>query len=93
MDSFDRIDKSYDYVSEWLVRAANDAKDILFDIYDTLEEEDYAKMTMRIDRNERGGFVISYNRGGEVIDLDNETPDVVVDTVANLFYSLSQASY
>jgi len=69
-----------DLAIEWSMRAAEDAENMLFDIYDGLD--DFSNVSFRMMQDNANGDLIVYFDNGESVNVSDATPNEVID-VAN----------
>lgn len=65
---------------EWAMRTAEDAENLLFDIYDGLD--DFSNVSFRMMQDNANGDLIVYFDNGESFNVSDATPSEVID-VAN----------
>ena len=65
---------------EWAMRTAEDAENMLFDIYDGLD--DFSNVDFRMMQDNANGDLIVYFDNGEKINVSSATPNEIID-VAN----------
>ncbi len=69
-----------DLAIEWSMRAAEDAENMLFDIYDGLD--DFSNVGFRMMQDNANGDLVVYFDNGESFNVSGATPTEIIE-VAN----------